>query len=68
MELFFGKRHAQGGHNDNLTVHQFLKNTVSLRIQGTVATYPTRGNCKLGFTFKDDTTIDETPLPKRRKV
>lgn len=66
VELFFGKQRAQGARNDNPTVHQFLENTVSLRIQGTVATDPTRGNTRK--RPKDDTLeIDETPLPKRRK-
>ena len=68
VELFFWKQRAQGGRNDNPTVHQFLKNTVSLRIQSTVATDPTRGNCRMGSRYKDDTPFDETPLPKRRKV
>ena len=33
LEAFFGKQRAQGGRNDNPTVQQFLKNTVSLRSQ-----------------------------------
>ena len=68
VELFLGKQRAQSGYNDIPTVQQFLRNTVSLRIQGTVATDPTRRNHRMGSRFKDDTTIDEMPLPKRRKV
>ena len=67
VELFFGKQCAQGGRNDNPTVQQFLQNTVSLRIQGTVATDPTRGNCRKRLNDVTTINIDETPLPKRRK-
>jgi len=67
LEVFFGKQHAQGGCNDNPTSHQFLKNTVSLRIQATVATDPARGNCRKRPLHHNATEIDETPLPRRKR-
>ena len=64
LEEFFGKQRAQGGRNDNPTVYQFLKNTVSLRIQNSVATNPVRGNCRK--RSMEIIEVDETPLPKRK--
>ena len=66
LEVFFGKQRAQGGRNDNPTCYQFLKNTVTLRIQATVATDPARGNCRKR-PLKQDQEIDETPLPRRQR-
>ena len=49
-------------------VQQFLQNTVSLRIQGTVATDPTCDNCRRRLNYVTTIDIDETPLPKRRLI
>ena len=46
IERFFGKQRAAGGHNDNPTVQGFCSNTVSLRVQGSAALEPVRGNCE----------------------
>lgn len=62
LESFFGNQRARGGRNDNPTVRQFLDNTVSLRVQGSAALNPVRGNCGKRPIEK---TADETPLPKR---
>ena len=67
LEAFFGKQRGQGGRNDNPTVYQFLKNTVSLRIQSSVATDPMRGNCRKRLTDSEANDVDETPLPKRKR-
>ena len=48
LESFFGKQRMHGGANDNPTVATLLKNTVSLRLQGSVALKPVRGNCRRG--------------------
>ena len=62
LESFFGNQRARGGRNDNPTVQQFIDNTVSLRVQGSAALDPVRGNCgKRPFEM----TVDEEPLPKR---
>lgn len=68
VEAFFGKQRACGGRNDNPTVKQFLDNTVSLRLQGSVALDPVRGNCRKRKRqdAKGPASIDETPLPKRK--
>ena len=38
----------RNGYSDNPTAHSFMKGTVSIRIQGSVATNPARGNCRRG--------------------
>ena len=44
LEIFFGNRRMRGGHCDNVLT--FIKGTASLRVQGSVALKPVRGNCK----------------------
>lgn len=66
LEEFFGHQRAKGGRNDNPTVQQFCKNTVSLRVQGSTALKLSRGNCRK--RPGDNTiTVDNAPLPKRRR-
>ncbi len=66
LESFFGKQRMRGGYNDNPNVVSFLHGAQSLRVQGSTAVKPTRGNCKRG---RNDTSIiiDEQPLPKRKR-
>lgn len=66
VESFFGQQRSKGGHNDNPTVHSFLQNTVSLRIQGTTALNTLRGNCRKRKS-DEKIVVDETPLPKRKR-
>ena len=56
----------RGGFGDNPSVKEFLDNTVSLRVQGSAALEPLRGNC----TRKRNSTriADDTPLPKRKRT
>jgi hypothetical protein len=67
LESFFGKQRAAGGRSDNPTVKEFCLNTVSLRVQGSAALEPLRGNCGKrpadGMTEKD---LSE-PIPKRAR-
>ena len=65
LEVFFGKQRAQGGRNDNPTSQQFLKNTVSIRVQATIATDPARGNNRKRPNAQIE--IDETPLSRRKR-
>ena len=66
VESFFGKQWACGGRNENPTAKQFMENTVSLRVQGSSALEPTRGNCrKRGRTARD--VVDSTKLLKRKR-
>ena len=69
LECFLGKQRACGGRNENPSARQFLDNTVSLRVQGSAALDPVRGNCRKKKRIKKNTqsVIDETPLPKRRR-
>ena len=67
LECFFGKQRACGGRSENPSARQFLDNTVSLRVQGSAALDPVRGNCRKRKQMKESTSIDETPLPKRRR-
>lgn len=65
LESFFGKQRSHGGHNDNPTVRDFVYNTTSLRVQGSLAKDPVRGNCRRRPRRED--VIDDIPLPKRRR-
>ena len=64
LENFFGKQRMRGGYSDNPTVRSFTYGTSSLRVQGSVALNPVRGNCTRGKT-RGPITVDDTPLPKR---
>lgn len=65
LEAFFGKQRAAGGRSDNPTVQQFCKNTVSLRVQGSAALEPLRGNCGARPASSRDDLSE--PLPKRAR-
>ena len=65
VEFFFGKQRARGGRNENPNVKQFMDNTVSLRVQGSVALEPARGNCRKRAS--SCIVPDNTPLPKRKR-
>lgn len=64
VQSFFGKQRAHGGRADNPTVKQFCDNTVSLRVQGSSALEPIRGNCGKR-DINSIASVDSTPLPKR---
>ena len=65
MKAFFGKQRAAGGQSDNPTVRQFCFNTVSLRVQGSAALEPVRGNCGKRQCSTSSSDMFEKPLPKR---
>lgn len=46
LEAFLGCHRMMCGQNDNPNVNMFMQNTVSLRIQGSAALKPFRGNCR----------------------
>ena len=66
LECFFGRQRSCGGRNDNPTVQQFLKSTVSLRVQGSLALKHLRGNCRKR-PLDDNMVIENSSLPKRRR-
>lgn len=65
LESFFGKQRYRGGYGDNPSIKEFLDNTISLRVQGSAALEPLRGNCTRKRNSK--LIIYDTPLPKRRR-
>ena len=65
VESFFGKQRAQGGRNDNPNAKQFMDNTTSLRVQGSMALEPVRGNCSKRRNDPSADIVDDSPLPKR---
>ena len=66
LEAFFGRQRMSCGRNDNPNVQTFLQNTSSLRVQGSAAMNPFRGNCRRGKR-KREIVVDDTPLPKRKQ-
>ena len=69
LEAFFGRQRMSCGRNDNPSVNTFLKNTVSLRVQGSTALQPFRGNCRRKKRSElKPIPVDNTPLDKRRKT
>ena len=55
VEAFFGHQRSKGGRNDNPTVKQFCDNTVSLRVQRSVALNPVCGHCRKRQTEREIT-------------
>lgn len=67
LESFFGHQRSCGGRNDNPTIQQFLKSTVSLRMQGSVALKQLAKGSYRKRPVNNSIPIDDTPLPKRRR-
>lgn len=67
LENYFGKQHSKGGRSDNPTAKQCLQNAASLRLQGSLALDPIRGNCRQKRRLFAEETVDSTPLPKRSR-
>ena len=63
LESYFGKQCYKGGRSDNPSVKEFIDNSVSLRVQGSAALEPLRGNCSRKRQHRP-LQVDETPLPK----
>ena len=69
MQLMLQEQRQHGGHHDNPTVQDFIYGTQSLRIQGSLAKDPIRGNCsRLNTQDKEGDFIDKGPLPKDSSV
>lgn len=64
LESYFGKQRYKGGRSDNPSIKEFIDNAVSLRVQGSAALEPLRGNCSRKRK-SGPLQVDETPLPKR---
>ena len=69
LEAFFGRQRMSCGRNDNPNVQTFLQNIVSLRIQGSTALQPFRGNCGRGQqSCRTPIPVNNAPLPKRARL
>ena len=69
LENYFGKQRARGGRNENPNLEQCVVNAAALRVQGSVALDPVRGNCrrKRQLAMDEPTIINSKPLPKRKR-
>lgn len=68
IENYFGRQRAAGGYSQNPTVQACITNAQSLRVQGSHALNPVRGNSsRKRRLFHDKEIIDNTPLPKRKR-
>ena len=67
IENYFGQQRSRGGWSQILTVQACLISAQSLRVQGSQAMMPLRGNSRRKKRlFKDkEEVIDDKPLPKR---
>ena len=70
LENYFGKQRARGGRNENPNLKQCLVNAAALRVQGSAALDPVRGNCrkKRQMDISESEIINSVPLPKRRRL
>ncbi len=71
LENYFGKQRQRGGRNENPNLQQCLVNAASLRIQGSPALDPVRGNCRKRprDVLDEKKVISEcVPLPKRPSI
>ena len=66
LENYFGKQRARGGRNENPNLMQSLVNASALRMQKSAMLDPVRGNCRRKRQLELN-TIDDTPLPKRKR-
>ncbi len=67
FDNYFGKQRARGGRNENPNMHQCVHNAAALRVQKSLALDPIRGNCRRNRLNCSDNTINDTPLPKRKR-
>ena len=65
LENFFGQQRQRGRVGDNPNVHEFLKNTQSLRIVNSVSRQVVKGNCR-GQKSEQIKDNSKEPLPKRK--
>ena len=66
LEDYFSRQRAKGGRCDNPTTESSLQAAQSLRVQGSLALQPVRGNCsRKKRVYLDQPSIDDCPSPKR---
>ena len=68
QETFFGRQRMGCGRNDNPDSNTFVNKTVSLRVQGSAALQPFRGNSQRRKRSQiQPIPVDNTPLEKRKR-
>ena len=68
LENYFGQQRSSGGWCQNPTISACLTSAQSLRVQGSMAMLPVRGNSsRKRRILHDANIIDDTPLPKRKR-
>ena len=67
LESYFGKQRYRGGSSDNPSVKEFIDNAVSLRVQGSAALEPLRGNCSRKQQ-SGPLLVDETPYQNVHEI
>lgn len=65
IENYFGQQRMHGGKCENPTVDSMIMAAQSLRVQGSQAMLPVRGNSSRKRRLVLDEVIDDTPLPKK---
>lgn len=66
LENYFGQVRSRGGWCDNPTAKSCLESAQSLRVQGSMAMQPIRGNSsRKRRLFQDQEIISTKPLPKK---
>ena len=69
LENYFGQQRSRGRWCQNPTVQACLSSAQSIRIQGSMAMIPVRGNTSRKHRALKDVNdiIDDSPLPKRKR-
>ena len=68
LENYFGQQRARGGRNENPNLLQCLNNAAAIRVQKSFASDPVRGNSNRKRRKHNEPKIDDTPLPKRKRL
>ena len=69
LENYFGQQRSRGGWCQNPTISACISSAQSLRVQGSMAMIPVRGNSRKKCHVLGDANqvIDVLPLPKRKR-
>ena len=70
LENYLGQQRSCGGWSQNPTVNACISSAQSIRVQGSQAMVPVRGNSSRKRRILKDQNyevIDSTPLPKRKR-
>ena len=67
LENYFGQLRARGGWCQNPTLQSCITSAQSIRVQGSLAMVPIRGNSSRKRRLVHEEKVDDTPLPKKRR-